>query len=85
MVKLSDIRQKDVVNLRDGRRVGLIGDFELELDGGRVTSLVVPGPGRALGLLGRERDLVVPWDQVRRIGIDVILVDIDQAGGDAGP
>lgn len=83
MVKLSELRLKDVVNLIDGRRVGLIGDFELELDTGRVTALVIPGSGRILGLLGRERDLVIPWGQVKRIGTDVILVEVDGAGGDA--
>lgn len=80
LVKISDLRVKDVVNLADGRRIGLIGDFELDLESGRVTAIVVPGPGRVLGFFGRERDLVIPWRQVKRIGIDVILVELDTPG-----
>lgn len=85
MVKLSELRLKDVVNLSDGRRIGLIGDFELDLDQGRVISLIVPGPGRILGLLGRDRDLVIPWRQIKKIGLDVILVELVDAPAGEGP
>jgi len=77
MVKTSELRVKEVVNLRDGRRLGTISDLELDLTTGRVVALVVPGAGRWLGVFGRDHDVVVPWERIRKFGQDVILVDVE--------
>ena len=76
MVRASDLRLRDVVNVLDGSRLGLITDFEVDLETGTITALIVPGPGRFLGFLGRETEYVIPWERIRKIGTDVILVDI---------
>jgi len=76
VVKTSELRMKDLINVADGRRLGTIDDLELDLDRGVVTAVVVSGPARLFGFLGREHDLVIPWDRIRKIGEDVILVDI---------
>ncbi len=78
MVKTSALRTKDVINVVDGRRMGFVGDLELDLEGGRLKAVVITGASHLLGLFGRERDTVIPWDQIRKIGEDVILVEIDQ-------
>ncbi len=76
MVKTSELRMKDVVNVADGRRLGFVGDLELDLEAGRIKAVVILGAGRLLGLLGRERDTVIQWTEIRKIGHDVILVEI---------
>lgn len=76
MVKTSELRMKDVINVVDGRRLGLIGDLELDLEHGSIKSLVVPGASRFLGLFGRDRDTVIDWQQIQKIGQDVILVEV---------
>ncbi|MHB1611008.1 MAG: YlmC/YmxH family sporulation protein [Sulfobacillus sp.] len=76
MVKTSELRTKDVVNVTDGRRLGFIGDLELDLEQGRIKAMVILGTGRFLGLLGRERDTVIEWSHIRKIGHDVILVEL---------
>ena len=76
MVRASDLRLRDVVNVLDGSRLGLITDFEVDLETGTITALIVPGPGRFLGFLGRETEYVIPWERIRNIGTDVILVYI---------
>lgn len=76
MPKSSDFRQKEVINVRDGRRLGVIIDMEFNLQEGRITAIVVPGSSRWMGLLKGEDDLVIPWEQIKKIGDDVILVDV---------
>ena len=71
----SDLKSKEVVNVLDGKRLGPICDIEIDLESGRLTALVVPGHGRFLGLFGRGDDIVIPWERIQKIGLDVILVE----------
>lgn len=84
MIKISDLRIREVVNVLDGRRLGLIKDIDIDLEAGRIAAIILPGQGRFLGLFGREDELIVPWDKIKKIGIDVILVEIPpyQNGGE---
>lgn len=80
MVKLSEMREKEVINIRDGAKIGLIYDFEIDLENGKVVAVVIPGPGKILGLFGKNNDLIIHWKNIIRIGTDAILVDIDVEG-----
>ena len=71
----SDFRCREVVNICDGCRLGYVRDLEIDTQSGRVLSIIVPGPGRFFGLLGRECDYVIPWPCIRQIGEDIILVE----------
>ncbi len=74
---LSELRQKDVINTRDGRSLGRVMDIEFCICDGRVTALVVPGPTHLIDLLRGERaGIVIPWENICKIGDDVILVDV---------
>ena len=73
--RFSALRRKEVVNICDGCRLGCVCDVELELPEGRVCALWVPGPWRWLGLFGHEGWYRIPWQQIQRIGTDMILVN----------
>lgn len=81
MVRTSELRVREVVNVDDGRRLGTLSDLEVDLESGRVASLVLPGESRWLGLFGREGETRVAWAQVQRVGADVILVSIGASEG----
>lgn len=66
-----------MINIEDGRRLGVIRDIELDLLEGKVKAIVLPGSPRLLGLLGRRDDLIVTWERIKKIGVDVILVDLE--------
>lgn len=74
--RFSDLRCKEVINLTDGCRLGYVSDLELEPEDGRILALVVPVPGHLLGLLPGSGEYVIPWPCIRRIGADLILVDV---------
>ncbi|MBC9783262.1 YlmC/YmxH family sporulation protein [Heliobacillus mobilis] len=75
MIKISDLRLRDIVNVADGRRLGMIKDIDIDPEMGKVKAIVLPGQGR-MNFFSRGDDLVVPWDRIRKIGVDVILVDV---------
>lgn len=77
MLKASDIRQKEVINITDGRRLGYVYDVEIDFYKGVIDSIIVPGGGKVLGLFGRDDDFVIPWENIKKIGDDIILVEID--------
>lgn len=74
-MRFGQLRLKEVIGIEDGSRFGYVGDLELDPDSGQVQALVIPGRLRLFGLLGREEDVVIPWDRVRRLGEDTVLVD----------
>ena len=74
--RITELQCKEVICLCDGRRLGFVSDVEVEIPCGHVRSLVVPGPCRFLGILGRKDDFIIPWECIRQIGPDIILVDI---------
>ena len=75
-IKFTELHCKEVICVCDGRRLGFVSDARVELPEGTVTAIIVPGPCRFMGLWGRRDDYVIPWCCVKRIGPDIILVDI---------
>lgn len=85
MTKASDLR-KEVIDIRTGRRLGELIDFEIDEESGRITAIVVPGENRWFGIWGGGPDVVIPWTKIVRVGPDVILVEVERLGGPvAGP
>ena len=73
--RIREIRNKEVVNICDGCRLGFVGDLEIHMPEGTVCALIVPGPFRFFGLWGRGEDYYIPWDCIRKIGSDIILIE----------
>ena len=69
-----DFKRKDVINIENGACYGRADDVEIDTGSARLLSLVVLGRFRFLGLLGRDDDIVIPWEDIQVIGEDTILV-----------
>ena len=74
--KFTDLHCKEVICVCDGRRLGFVTDALVELPEGRIAAIVVPGPCRFFGLWGRRDDFVIPWSCIKRMGPDIVLVDM---------
>ncbi len=72
------MRTREIINLADGARLGPVGDADMlfDPDTGQIIALLVPASERD-GLF-RRRFLTVPWASVKKIGPDVVIVDIDK-------
>ncbi len=71
-----DLRQKEVINCRDCRRLGCVADIEIDPCSGNVCALIVPAPGRFFSCFGRPARYLIHFCDVKGIGPDIILVDV---------
>ena len=70
-----DFRHKEVINILDGRRLGFVQDVIASLETGIITSIVVPGNNKFFNVFS-SNDIVIPWQNIKCIGDDVILVEL---------
>ncbi len=77
MVKISEFQTKDVINIFDGKKLGTVHDLEIDLRQGKVEALVVPAQSKFLGIFGNGTEYVIPWTNIIKIGLDVILVKLE--------
>jgi len=76
MIKASDLTEKEVINITDGRSLGFIIDLDVDLEKGRINSIVLPDQDKVFGLFGKEQENEISWRNIRKIGEDVILVEL---------
>lgn len=72
----SELKCKDVVNIKDCRKLGKVCDLEFDPCSGCICKIMVPGCNRVLNFLNCEPEIVIPFKDIRQIGPDIILVDI---------
>ncbi len=76
-MRMCELKEKEVINCRDGERLGFVCDIEFDITTGIIIKIIVPGPCKIWGILGREHEFVIAFCEIKQIGTDVILVDID--------
>lgn len=74
---LSELKEKEVVTLGKGRRLGHISDVEVDLQEERITAIVLPREGGRISFFDEREVWRIPWEKIKRIGEDVILVEAD--------
>ena len=75
---ISDLKQKEVININDCKRLGFVGDVDFDMETGCMIAIIVPGPGCICGFLGREKEYVIPFCNICQVGSDIILVDVKE-------
>lgn len=72
-ISFVEIREKEVVNIFDGKKLGHIIDIIFERESGRVKGVVVPGIKK---FMRKTEDIFVPIENLKKIGEDVLLVKL---------
>lgn len=76
LCRVTDLRYKEVVNVRDGSCLGCVSDIEVDTVTSKVISLIIYGRCRLFGLFLREEDTIIQWCDIEVIGEDTILVNM---------
>lgn len=79
-MRLSELGNKEIVNLNNGGRLGLLNDADIIFDEstGKIISLIAPERKLGFKLLGLESNgMEIPWTAIRKIGYDMIIVELD--------
>ncbi len=80
--KISDLQERQIVNIADGKCLGNIKDIELNVREGVIQALVLPGISGFRGILQNQGELLIPWQKVVRIGVDVVLINMPELTDD---
>ena len=72
---LDAMKNKEVIHICDGRRLGYVVDGQIDIVQGKLLSIIVPGECNFLGI-SRGDDILIPWECIERIGDDIILVKV---------
>lgn len=78
LTRALDLRQKEVINVIDGKRLGYVYDVEIDLMEGKIVSIIIPGDSKILGLFGKNTDYIIPWNNIKKIGMDIIIVEMNE-------
>ena len=77
MISTQDLKNKEVINIYDGKSLGYVYDIEVNLEKGIIEGIIVPAQKSLFSFFGRGgNDYVIKWKDIKRIGDDVILVDV---------
>ena len=71
----SELRAKEVIRLCDAECIGYAADLVLDASCGCIQALCVVPAGGLSALFSRTH-IIVPWEKIRCIGRQTILVDL---------
>lgn len=79
MLSTDKLKNKEVINIYDGRSMGFVSDIEVNIEKGTIEGIVIPTERGIFSFLSKgENDLLINWEKVRTVGDDVILVDMQE-------
>ena len=73
MYSIGNLRSMEVIDIKSGTKLGYIRDIKIDCDNYNIISLILPSQKTAW--FGKNDTIEIEWSKVRKIGIDVILID----------
>ncbi len=79
-MRLGELAGKEIININDGARLGVIGETDLAIDDetGQIMSIMLPRKGNLLSIFAEKQELIIPWELIKKIGFEVIIIELDQ-------
>jgi len=76
-MRLSDLQNKNIVNVNDGKNIGNIIDVRINETDGSILALVIEPNKKFFSFSSKGNDTEIDWKNITKIGEDVILVNIN--------
>lgn len=71
---INAMRSMEVIDINSGAKLGYIKDIKIDCDEQKVCSILLPG--QIQGWFSKSDDIEIPWEDIVKVGIDVILVNM---------
>lgn len=75
LFSLANLKDMEVIDINTGIKLGFIRDLKVNCKEHKIISIILPSQTGKVSFFSKNEDLEVPWDNVKKIGIDVILID----------
>lgn len=82
-MRLSELVGKEIVNIYNGARLGVVGESDLLIDdhSGEIESIILPSKANLVNFWSEKSQMIIPWQAVKKIGSEVIIVELDESYG----
>lgn len=72
-MNLSDLQNKDIINIIDGKKIGNIVDARFNIIDGNIEKLIIE-PSKSLFSI-KNSEITINFKEIKKIGEDVILIE----------
>ncbi|MEG3070602.1 MAG: YlmC/YmxH family sporulation protein [Candidatus Syntrophopropionicum ammoniitolerans] len=66
---MGDLVGKEIININNGRRLGVVGDSDMnvDIDSGDIQSIILPRRSNLINLWMDRQHLIIPWEAVKKL------------------
>ncbi|MGL4992067.1 MAG: YlmC/YmxH family sporulation protein [Sarcina sp.] len=76
LFSLKDLKNLEVIDINEGRKLGYIIDAKIDCDNYKVLSIILPLEKNSW--FGKQEIMEINWEDVIKVGIECILVDLKE-------
>lgn len=77
MTNYWDMIEKDVINIKNGEVLGRFDDVEIDTRAGKISAFYIEEASKFMGMLGKSKSRKIKWEEILKVGMDVIIVNVD--------
>lgn len=70
---INNLRTMEIIDINSGVKLGYIKDLKIDAAAYKVLAIILPS--QKMAWFGKINDIEIPWEKIKKIGLDVILVD----------
>ena len=72
LFSINAMKQMEVIDINSGSKIGNIKDIKIDQNKNKILSIILPGESK--NWFSKGEDIEIEWNDIIKIGIDVILV-----------
>ncbi|GAA0769029.1 MULTISPECIES: YlmC/YmxH family sporulation protein [Clostridium] len=73
MFAVNSLKTMEIIDINTGTKLGYIKDFKVNCEEYKLEAIILPT--QKSGWFSKNEDIELPWERIKKIGVDVILVD----------